>query len=416
MLPIQSIAKSAAAIALGLASLGAFGASAFADDSHLVGVKSMDVMAHGPAPVVTVRNVAANHSLASLKLAVQENQIALSIGGYVECLGTTSENLTWRRGHFLRDGAFGIGRTGLVHSKALPESSSIDHVQDMDAHGFQLPVAQLTHPQIGIDPVAVVLRHADEAPDRLQYLRQNHVIMEQIPIRWESTCAYYERNKISKDTFYEAQQPLSHVVKYTTLKIVYQGDPQLFEVNAQIGQGQLPGSFQAGPQPLQITSAQFQHDMPHHEGACPATKQVRVFYQGQGQGELRIRLSAGNTPLQESGVIAYDSKNHTQNYVFELETPKGAALNNTIMHNLRVFVVTRSAGEQGWSNNYQLMDQAVWKTRCTPVVNPVLGGGGAGGKVGGFQNGGANQAPTPGLQLRQPQPGEPATPAIRRVP
>src|SRR5690606_15187346 len=112
-----------AALAVALTALAT---PALADENVLVGVKAMDVKASGAAPVVTVRNVAANHNLASLKLQVQENQVALSLGGYVECLGTTSENLAWRHGTFLRDGAFGIGRTSLLLSKALPKSTSTD--------------------------------------------------------------------------------------------------------------------------------------------------------------------------------------------------------------------------------------------------------------------------------------------------
>ncbi|HMA15997.1 MAG: hypothetical protein ACM35H_02840, partial [Bacteroidota bacterium] len=312
-----------AALALGLAALAT---PALADESVLSGVKSMNVMAHGAPPVVTVRNVAANHNLASLKLAVQENQIPLSVGGAVDCLGTTSENLTWRHGTYLRDGAFGIGRTSLLLSKQVPYSGDIDRVSKMDAQTFQLPVAQLAHPQIGVDPVAVVLRHADKAPDRLHYLRQNHVIIEQIPIRWESTCATYSRNKISKKTIIEAyDQPLSHVVKYANLRIEYQGDPQLFavNVNAQLGQGQgLPNQVEVGAQPFKITSMQFQPNMPHHIGACPAKTMLRVSYMGQGKGEIRIRINEGGKTIHNSSVIAFDSKNGWQHYDFEIATPK----------------------------------------------------------------------------------------------
>jgi hypothetical protein len=394
MSPLKSV--TAAALAAGLAALAT---PALADESHLVGVKSMDVMAHGAAPVVTVRNVAANHSLTSLKLAVQEHQTALSIGGSVECLGTTSENLAWRHGSFLRDGAFGIGRTDLVLSKALPSSTSIDHVQDMDAHTFQLPVAQLAHPQIGIDPVAVVLQHADKAPDRLQYLRQNHVIIEQIPIRWESTCAAYSRNKIGKDTIIEAQQPLSHVVKHASLRIEYQGDPQLFAVNAQLGQGGgLPGQLQAGPSPFKVTTMQFQPNMPHHVGACPAKTTIRVTYMGQGKGEIRIRINEGGSTIHNSPKIDFDSKNGWQHYDFEIATPKALPhqLNKTVEHDLRVYVRGKDEKAATWPASYQPMDAAVWKHRCTPQVNPALGGGSV----------------SPGVQLRQPAP---TVPGIKRA-
>jgi hypothetical protein len=394
MSPLKSV--TAAALAAGLAALAT---PALADESHLYGAKSMDVMVSGAVPVVTVRNVAANHNLASLQLAVQENQLALSVGGHVECLGTTSENLTWRHGSFLRDGAFGIGRTDLLLSKALPSSTSIDHVKDMDARTFQLPVAQLAHPQIGIDPVAVVLQHADKAPDRLQYLRQDHVITEEIPIRWESTCASYSRNKISKDTAYEAQQPLSRVVKHATLQIKYQGDSQLFAVNAQLSQGGgLPGQLQAGAQPFKVTEMQFQPNMPHHVGACPATTKIRVFYQGQGKGALRIRVNDGSSTIYDSPAITFDGKNGKQHHDFEIATPKASKfdLNKTVAHPLKVYVRGKADSEPVWPAHYQIMGQATWNHRCTPTLNPALGG-------------------APAVQSKQPAPAAPAAPVIKRA-
>lgn len=387
-----------------------------ADDSHIRdGVTGMEILAHPPGPQVVVRNVAGSHDIGSLDLAIQGSTVAVSVGVSVGCAGTESQEWWVRSGYALRGGTFGIGRSSLVMAQILPDPKSIDHTSDMDAHVFQLPVAKLAHPEIAVDPVAVVLAAAEQAPNKVQWLRQDHTLTVKIPLRLQAVCAFYARNTIKKETVWESidSGSLSYVTRDVELKVRYEGDPQLFGLNAQIGQSQQPGGFHAGPQPLVITSAQFPHDMPHHVGACPATKQVRVFYQGQGQGELRIRLSAGNTPLQESGAIAYDSKNHTQNYVFELETPKGAALNNTIMHNLRVFVVTRSAGEQAWSNDYRLMDQAVWKTRCTPAMNPVLGGG-PGGKAPAYQQGGAGAKPSPALQLKQ-APAAPAPRVIRRV-
>lgn len=390
--------KTFAATALAIA-LAALSTPAAAD--QLIGVKAMDVMAYDPAPVVTVRNVAGNHNLASLKLGVKESQIAVTMGGYVECLGTTSENLAWRYGTFLRDGAFGVGRTALLLSEALPSSDSIDHVEDMDAHTFQIPIAQLAHPQIGIDPVAVVLRHADLAPDRLEYLRQDHVIVEQIPIRWESTCAAYTRNKINKETFHDAEQPLSWVVKYATLQIKYEGDPQLFavNVNAQLGQGQgMPNQVEVGAQPFKITTMQFQPNMPHHVGACPAKTLLRVSYMGQGKGEIRIRINEGGKTIHNSSVIAFDSKNGWQHYDFEIATPKALPhqLNKTVEHDLRVYVRGKDAKAASWPASYQPMDAAIWKHRCVPQVNPSLGGSG------------------PSVQFDQPNPG-PAVPVIKRA-
>src|SRR3546814_5394594 len=117
----------------------------------------------------------------------------------------------------------------------LPDSSDIDHVSDMDARTFQLPLATLANPQIGIDPLAVVLAAADKAPNRLAWLRQDHTLTVKIPLRWEAACAKYIRNKITKKTIIESAQPSYHTKDFY-LQIKYQGDPQLFALNAPLRQ------------------------------------------------------------------------------------------------------------------------------------------------------------------------------------
>ena len=395
MLPIQTIARGAAVLALGLTALAA---PALADDSQLYGVKNIGVSLSGATPEIVVANSAGNHQLKNLKLAVQGNSVAVGIGGYVDCTGIQIENWTFREGHFLAAGAFGIGRTSLLMSRALPNSSDINHVSDMDAHSFNMPVALLANPQIGIDPAAVVLAAADKAPSKVGYLRQDHVIEVKIPLRWEAHCNNYIRNKITKKTVVEASDT-SYLTKDVTLKIKYQGDPQLFEVNAQIAQGGgLPNQLQAGPSPFKITQMSFQPNMPHHVGACPATTKIRVFYQGQGKGELRIRINDGGATIHDSAKIAFDSKDGKQHYDFEIETPKASKfdLNKTVAHSLRVYVRGKGENEQIWPSTYQPMGTAVWKHRCTPQVNPVLGGG------------------APAVQFKQPEP-KPAVRAIQRA-
>ncbi len=372
------------------AGLGIFAlaASANADDSKLKGVKNIDVFTNG-VPEVIVSNVAVNKQLQNLQLAVQGNTIPVNVGGYVECLGTVSETLLMRDGYFLAGGAFGIGRTSLLMKKNLPNSNSIDNVSDMDAHAFQMPIAMLANPQIDIDPVAIVLAAADQAPNKVGYLRQDHVITVKMPIRWEAQCDYYIRQKgINKKTTTESGETISYLTKDVSLKIKYQGDPQLFAVNAKLSQGGgLPNQVQVGDQPFKITSMSFQPNMPHHVGACPAETTIRVNYMGQGKGEIRIRVNDGGTTIFNSSKIAFDSKNGQQHHDFEIALPKAPKHepNKTQNHNLRVYVRGKGQEEQVWPGNYQLMDSALWKHRCTPSLNPALGGA-QGGKVGGYQN------------------------------
>lgn len=401
MSSFKTFTMGASALAFGLAVLAG---PALADQQSLNGVADIDIWATPPGPEVVVRNTAGNHHVDNLNLAIQGNSIAVSVGGYVECTGIQFENWAQRFGHYLSFATYGIGRNSLMVSKSLPESTNIDHTGDMDAHNFQLPVAKLSHPQIDVDPVAVVLATAEQAPNKVQWLRQDHTLTVKIPLRWEVGCAYYSRNKVTKKTTKESPSP-SYLTKDVDLKIKYEGDPQLFAVNAQIANSPaMQGGFKAADQPLKITQMTFQPNLPSHVGACPKKVPMRVNYTGQGKGDIRIRIGFGNTPKHESQVIAFDSKNGPQHYDFELETPyiQNNNLNNTIQYNLRVFVRGKDANAQAWPNTYQLMDSAVWKVRCTPQVNPVLGGGAVGGVK---QGGGAS--PSPAVRPKRAVPVDP---------
>ncbi|GAB4394979.1 MAG: hypothetical protein Tsb0032_25120 [Kiloniellaceae bacterium] len=387
---LKIFALKATVFAVGVSALAA---PALADEKQWHNVKNMTLSTNNNVAQVTVRNIAGNHHINSLNLAIQGHTIPVSVGGAVECLGITSENLTWRHGAYLQEGAFGIGRTSLLMSQGIPYSGDIDRTGHLDAHGFQMPVALLNNPQIAVDPVALVLAAADKAPNKVQYLRQDQVIMAEIPIRWESTCAEYSRQKILKKTITEAYEPVSYLTKNVALKIVYKGDPQLFGLNAQLGQaGQQPGGFQAAPSSLKITAMTFQPNMPHHVGACPATTRIRVFFQGQGKGALRIRINDSGKTIHTSPQIAFDAQNGKQHYDFEIATPKAskADLNKTVAHNLQAYFRGKDEQAQTWPSQYQPMDTALWKHRCTPQVNPGLVGG-AGGYSGGIQQGGPQQ-------------------------
>lgn len=414
----KTFAPGASILALALSA--ALAGPAMADDSSFIGVESMDVFLDA-TPVVTVRNIAGNHLLDNLNLAVQENTIPVNVGGYVTCTGTEFENWKRREGTFLSGGAFGIGRTSLLMSKALPDSNSIDHFQDMDAHTFQMPAALLGNPQINVDPVAAVLAAAEQAPDRLAWLRQDHVLTVKIPLRWESTCTSFFRNKVLKTTDYEWSD-VSYLAKDVDLKIEYKGDPQLVLdiVNAQLGQGQgLPDQLDGGYQPFKITKMNFQPDMPHHIGACPATTTIRLQYEGLGKGTIQMVVYDGAKIIEGPLNFLYDSSKGEDYYYFDIETPKPAAheLNKTVSHNLIVKVRTKDWKSQAWDAGYKQMDSSIWNVRCTPQLNPVIGGNG-GGKVGGHQgnSGGSGPSVTPTLRVKPAVVPQPASPGRVQAP
>ena len=401
MQPLTTFAA-AAALTAGLVVLTA---PATADDSHYYTGTNGIVLSHGfgnpGPPEVVVRNVAGNHLLQNLHLAIEGNTIAVNVVGTFGCSGIVFDNWQKREGYFLRSAAFGIGRTSLLLSKALPESSDINRNSSWSGNLFQMPVAMLGHPQVNVDPVAVVLAAAEQAPSKIDWLRQDHVLSVKIPLRGEAICDSYLRYKVVKNTIIESTDEVSYLTKDVELKVVYKGDPQLYavNVNAQLGQGQgLPDQLGGGYQPFKITKMNFQPNMPHHVGACPATTKIRVFYQGQGKGEVRIRVNDGSSTIYDSPKVAFDGKNGKQHHDFEIATPKASKfdLNKTVAHALKVYVRGKADSEQVWPAHFQVMDQATWNHRCTPQLNPALGGG----------------TVSPGVQLKQPAP---AVPVIKRA-
>lgn len=379
-------------------------APATADDSHYYTGTNGIALSHGfgnpEPPEVLVRNVAGNHLLQNLNLAIEGNTIAVNVVGTFGCSGIVFDNWQKREGYFLRSAAFGIGRTSLLLSKALPESSDINRNSSWGGNLFQMPVAMLGHPQVNVDPVAVVLAAAEQAPSKIDWLRQDHVLTVKIPLRGEAICDSYLRNKIVKNTIIESTDEVSYLTKDVELKVVYKGDPQLYavNVNAQLGQGQ-PDQIGGGYQPFKITKMNFQPNMPHHIGACPAKTTIRLQYEGLGRGTLQIAIHEGAKVIDGPHSFLYDAKNGEAHYYFDIETPKPAAsdLNKTVSHNLSVRVRTKDWKAQAWDSGQTQMDTTVWNVRCTPKVNPVLGGGGA-----------------PSVKQKQPAPAR-AVPVIRRA-
>ena len=411
MFAIKTFVRGTTALAV---TLGALCTPATADDQDWHYVKDM-VLTNSQTMEIVVKNTAANHQLSSLNLGIQGSTIAVSVGGAVDCLGTTSENALKRHGAFLSEGAFGIGRTSLVMQKALPNSNSIDHVSDIDAKLFQMPKALLANPQIDLDPVALVLAAADQAPDRLQYLRQDHVIMASLPIRWESTCTPYTRYKVKKKTLIEADATGSYLTRDVPVKIVYKGDPQLTNLNAQVANSLPSPAFQNNPIPV-IQTMTFQPNLPHHVGACPATTKIRVFYQGHGKGAVQITIEDAGKIIANSGTKPFNGAQGQQFFDFEIQVPKPYAsqLNKTVNHTLKAAVRRKASGHPSWDTSYETMATVVWKHRCTPQVNPALSGNTLGGNtLGGAKfdgtNGGGSAKPM--LKPKRMAPVDPTRPA-----
>ncbi|GAB4352504.1 MAG: hypothetical protein Kow00114_01230 [Kiloniellaceae bacterium] len=399
MFTAKTFARGASALALCLTALAAFAVPAVAGQTsdH---VYSIDLSRDGIDGIVTLQNVSANKHVNAVKIEPTKPSFSLSMAGWVSC-----EKPPYGYGAYLDEAKTKLyfGRLGLANNQVV-EQGVLHSVQykprfaywkpknssnfsekttvDGNASDFVVPLATVKNgpADLRFDPVALfnakLQQHVNGGGDAVEFLRKDQSFSVERPVSLGAHC-YFSRAGKLKGTGGAWETVM------VTLTVQYKGDPAINDtpvLNAQIAGG-TKNQLQAGPSPLKITSMQFQPNMPHHVGACPATTKIRVNYMGQGKGEIRIRINDGGKTIHDSQKIAFDSQSGKQFYDFEIETPKASKfdLNKTVAHSLTVYVRGKDENEQLWPATYQPMDNATWKHRCTPQVNPALGGGAVGG-------------------------------------
>lgn len=398
--------KSVFSLAAALLSASALIAAtpAQADSKKQYGASSINVALSGGTPELTVRNVANSNQLADVQLAIQQANLSIGVSGHVDCTGTQIENFSMREGHFLSSGRFGVGRTSLIVSKALPNSSDINRISDMDAHTFNLSFAQLSGGQIGVNPTAVVMAAANAVPNKVAYLRQNHTINVNVPIRWEAECAPYLRNKITKNTIVESADTSYHT-KDVTLKIKYIGDPDLqFPLNAQIGNAQQNnGGFQAGPQNhINITGGSVIEGIVNLKTKCPGQAAFKVRVTGNGSGHVKIRVNDGGATVKTSGAI--ELVNGKADFAFS-QNLLYQAPGQGDTHQYRIYYSKKTLNENFFPANYQSIGAPFnWSHTCVKPIKVGVGLGGNGTIQNQGQQGNANTPAARGFKPSVPAP------------
>lgn len=444
----KSVALGASALAFAFATLTAPALAGQTSDH----VHSISLNKDGISGFVTIQNVSANKHVNSVQIEPMQQNVSLSMSAWVSC-----EKPPYSYHSGLREKATKMyyGVLGLAHgqvwvqnvlyekqykpSYAFWKPKGVSNFTEKETVSvnqadFVVPLSAIKNgpAELRFDPVAIfnqkLQEHVNGGGDKVAFLQQDHLFSVERPISLGAHC--YFRKSVNKSSVGGAWETVM-----VPLTVHYKGDPAINDtpaLNAQLGQGQgLPDQIGGGYQPMKITQMYFQPNMPHHVGACPATTKIRVFYKGVGKGKLTIRITDGGKKINESYVLPFDAKSGLQHYDFEINTlkPGNFNLNKTVAHNLAVFVRYNDQNPQAPWTSSQQMDTAIWKHRCTPQVNPVIGGTG-GGKLGGYQGNGGNSGPSvsPTLQVKPavvPQPaspgrvqaptdGDPATPRIIR--
>ncbi|WP_422367142.1 hypothetical protein [Pelagibius sp.] len=419
MYPFKTLCFSVGALAAGLA----FSGPVLAQAQYSEYVDSIQLSrAEGIHIDVVLQNTSANKDLNAVNIQPKSNTLELDLFGHIKCSKDKKITSHKARAYF---GPVNLVNDQINATTALYEDGAAfpgfilwtgnlngwvtEANEDIP---FSIPLAQIKQgsPAVRFDPVAELNKklqtHLGEGKSKASFYQKEQFFTVQRPITLAGWCK--RSPGVAKAGYRTVMMALT---------IRYEGDPEVKNtpvLSPKIG-GQQPGQFQVGDQPFKITSMTFQPDMPHYVGGCPDEATIRVDYIGQGRGEIRIRVNDGGQTIYDSPKIAFDSKDGKQSHDFEIAVPKPPQhqLNQTKHHNLKVYVRGKGEDEQFWPAHYQQMDAALWKHRCTPVMNPVLGGANTGQK-GGYQQGGnqAKPAVIPKLRLNT----IPAKPRPQRAP
>lgn len=210
------------------------------------------------------------------------------------------------------------------------------------------------------------------------------------------------------------------------IRVKYNGNPNLKgDVNPIIAQAQPQGGFQAGYNPLKITEGEIIAFVPNYVGPCPADPKFRVTLKGGGEGQVRIRILAGNSTEHESPVLDFENGELIYDFTSHLNYFGQASLNNKISRGFKLEVATKDKSKPAFrAGGFKRYDEVSWSSTCTPKL--AVGTGGQGGIQAG---GGAQQnpssgqilqkqpvKPTPGFQVRPVNPDPTPVPPLRLAP
>jgi len=367
-------------LALGLSAFGVTGANAGASGNSAY-VHDVHLSFPGFAAVITVRNTSANKHVNAVNLQVQETHADFLLSGSVICESNNKIHFEDAAAYF---GPVGMGGLDNVNaSSALYTESNFsvasyklsDNVApEYSEEIFSVPLNAIAngHPAIRMNPLEEVEKmlqaHINNGGTEAEFYQQQHEVVLQRAISLSGTC---QKDGLSKSGF----QTENHAIQ-----VRYLADPQVHDnpvLNAQLG-GNLPQQFGGAYQPLMITDAFFQPNMPHHVGPCPLGTQVRFTYSGHGEGEVMFRVLDDGQTIYQSVAKPYNQDLNEEHFYFYMMAPQTPVwdLNETVNHNLTLHVKTKDANADVWESHYQLVDQSVWKHRCTPSLNAQIGGNG----------------------------------------
>jgi hypothetical protein len=237
-----------------------------------------------------------------------------------------------------------------------------------------------TKPDYQLDPLAEFNKAKEQFVSQggteLDYLRQNRTIEVQRKLTTMGACWKGFSGKA-----------LGTVHTPVTIRIKYQGNPNLTNVKVAVGQQQ--GGIQVGYNPLKIVSGEILPYAPTYVGACPADLKFRVRLKVGGKGGVKYRINEGGSTVYQSPGLDFDGGGEfTHDFTFAVPFEGKHTLGQMKQRTFTLHALGKDEQEVVWPVSYQPYGSKSWSYKCMPQVNVGVGGVGPGGA-----NLAPNQAP-----------------------
>ena len=329
------------------------------------------------------------------------NSISLNMNGHVKCDKDKSVYYLGSNMYFGSAFVFVdmVSDTNTLYSASYNPSNSTWAgalsgwiTESGDSEDFVVPLNQIKAgpPLLRLDSAEefnkAMQAHINNGGTKLSFMQSDRTFYAQRVVSMSGSC---------KDSKGNYQGQVKVATTQVNIGIKYIGNPNLKgDVSAIIAQAQPQGGYQAGYNPLKLTTGELTAFVPNYVGTCPAEVKFRVKLTGGGEGKVLIRIMTGASTVHQSSALDFANGELIYDFTDHLGYFGKASLNNKIQHWFKLRVATKDKEKEHFrAGSYKEHDQLSWSHTCIPKLSVGIG------SQGGIQAGG-NQQQAPSTRLK----------------
>lgn len=337
------------------------------DDITLTGVPS--------AVDVILKDVSGGNSIVAVNVQPQTQTLTFPVNSVVKC-SKSSNGYSHSRVGF---GAFNptFLDAGVVHHEENPNAGHTTWTgtkwitEAAATHNYQVSLNELKNPgkpSYQLDVLAEFNAAMDnfiqQGGTKLDFLKSNRTIEVERSVSVLGACW-----KGFSDKGYATH------TKTVTIRIKYQGNPNLTAINAQLN-GNMANQVQVGKQPMKVTTGQILPHAPNYVGACPVDLKFDVRMNGVGNGQVKYRINEGGSTVYNSTPVNFADGKMQHQFIIPVAYPGKFELNQkkTVTYTLHAMI--KDVDAASWPSHYQPFGGKSWSYTCKPKVSVGVGPGG----------------------------------------